>query len=140
MKTHGTKNSVATSRRTSPPITARPKGRILLAALAQAERHGDHADDHGSGGHDHRADADITCLDRGFERAFPSCNCSRAKDTIKMLLDVATPMAMMVPVRRWDAQRGSRHQQHPKDSGQGGGQGRDDDERIEPRLEVHDDQ
>ena len=36
---------------------------------------------------------------RAASRAdFPSLNCSRANETIKMLLDVATPMHMIAPV------------------------------------------
>src|SRR5258707_308409 len=36
-----------------------PERCVLLAALAQAQRHGGHADDHGERGHQHRAEAHI---------------------------------------------------------------------------------
>src|SRR5207249_11648108 len=38
------------------------------------------------------------------------------------------------------SQRRVREEQHPADAGQRPGQGGDDDERIEPRLEIHNDQ
>ena len=45
---------------------------ILLTALAEAERHRDHADDHGGRRHDHRAQARESRFERGFPGApFP---------------------------------------------------------------------
>ena len=41
--------------------------RILLAAIAQPERHRDHADDHGQGRHEHRAQPRESGLQRGLE-------------------------------------------------------------------------
>ena len=38
---------------------------ILLGAFAQAQRHGDHADDHGQGRHQHGADARGAGFQRG---------------------------------------------------------------------------
>ena len=44
------------------------EGRILLAAFAQAEGHGHHADDHGQGRHEHGAEADEAGIERGLAR------------------------------------------------------------------------
>ena len=52
----GTKIRVANVANSSPPITARPS-RVLLAALADAERHRHHAEDHRTGSHQRRAQA-----------------------------------------------------------------------------------
>ena len=57
-----------------------------------------------------------------------------------MLLAVATPMHMIMPGERRNVERGVRDQQHPEDAGQRAGQRRDDDEGIEPGLEIDDDQ
>ncbi len=54
-----------------------------------------------------------------------------------MLLDVATPMHMIAPIRAGTLTVVPRGVQHPEDAGHRPGQGRQDDERVEPRLEVH---
>src|SRR5579885_2792037 len=41
---------------------------VLLAALAERQRHRGHADDHGKRGHQHRAEADKAGLDRSLDR------------------------------------------------------------------------
>src|SRR5579859_5824000 len=41
--------------------------RVLLAALAQPQRHRHHADDHGQGGHQHRTEAAEAGLDGGAQ-------------------------------------------------------------------------
>ncbi len=63
----GTKKRVVTVAKRSPPITARPSG-ALFAAIAEAERHGKHANDHGQGGHEDRAHAGVS----GGQRRFTS--------------------------------------------------------------------
>ena len=65
---------------------------------------------------------------------------SRAKLTTSMLLAVATPMHMIAPVSAGTRQRGAGREQHPDDPGQRRRQRGDDDERVGPGLEVHDDQ
>ena len=78
---------------------------------------------------------------RAASRAdLPSLSCSRAKDTIRMLLAVATPMHMIAPVSDgtlrvvWVK---SKIQQMPARAPRQRG---DDDERIQPGLEIYDDQ
>ena len=57
-----------------------------------------------------------------------------------MLFAVATPMHMIAPVSAGTLSVVCDEEQHPDDAGERGRQRRDDDERIEPGLEVHDDQ
>ena len=54
-----------------------------------------------------------------------------------MLFAVATPMHMIAPISEGTLKRGLRDEQHPDDAGQRAGQRHQDDERIEPGLEVH---
>src|SRR5581483_983181 len=42
--------------------------RVLLTAFAEPKRHRRHADDHGERGHQHRTEADETCLERRRDR------------------------------------------------------------------------
>ena len=79
---------------------------VLLAAFAEAEGHGHHADDHGESGHDDRTDANEAGFESGVAAFLPSAICSRAKETIKMLLAVATPMHMIAPVSEGTFKRG----------------------------------
>ncbi len=80
---------------------------------------------------------------RAAWRASPTriSNCSRAKLTTRMELDVATPMHMMAPVSAGTLSRVLVRKQKPDDAGQRRRQRRDDEEGIEPGLEVdHDEQ
>ena len=65
---------------------------------------------------------------------------SRAKLMTSMLFAVATPMHMIAPVSAGTDSVVCGGEQHPDDAGQRRRQRRDDDERIDPGLEVHDDQ
>ena len=67
----------------------------------------------------------------------PSRRCSFAKVTIRMLLAVATPMHMIAPIRAGTLSGRLGQEQGPEDAGQRPGQRGQDDERVEPRLEVH---
>ena len=72
---------------------------VLLAAFAEAEGHGDHADDHGERGHDDGAEAGGAGFDGGARRRRRvAARRSLAKETTRMLLAVATPMHMMAPI------------------------------------------
>ena len=116
--------------------------RVLFAAVAQAEGHGHHADDHGEGGHEHGAEADKAGVQRGL-RASPTriSNCSRAKLTTRMELAVATPMHMMAPVRAGTLRRVPVRKRNQTMPASAAGRAADDEERIEPGLEVdHDEQ
>ena len=115
--------------------------RVLLAAFAEPERHRHHADDHRQRGHQHRAEP----REPGVERrlAAPSgraASSSFAKLTTRMLFAVATPMHMIAPVSAGTLIVVCVTNSIQTMPGQRRRQRRDDDERIEPRLEVHDDQ
>src|SRR5437764_13474815 len=96
--TVGTKNSVANVAKIKPPITARPSGAfcsppspspmasgtmpiIIASAVIITGRM-----------RTNPASSAACCA------VFPSCNCSRAKETTKMLFDVATPMHIIAPI------------------------------------------
>ena len=53
-----------------------------------------------------------------------------------MLFAVATPMAMIAPMSEGTLNVVCVDEQHPHDAGQRARQRHDDDQRIEPRLEV----
>ena len=80
-------------------------------------------------------------VERGVERARGRrASSSFAKLTTRMLFAVATPMHMIAPVSAGTLIVVCGHEQHPDDAGERRRQRRDDDERVQPRLEVHDDQ
>ena len=57
-----------------------------------------------------------------------------------MELAVATPMHMMAPISAGTRERGAGEEEEEHDAGERRGQRGDDDEGIEPGLEVDDDQ
>ncbi len=136
LKTTGTKNNVATVANTRAANDRAAQRRVLLAAFAEAQAHGQHADDHGQRRHQHRADA----ADAGFQAACsgssPRCKLFRAKVTTSTELAVATPMLMIAPINAGTLKVVMRQKQRPDHAGQRAGQRGDDDERIEPALEV----
>ena len=113
---------------------------VLLAAFAEAEGHRDHADDHGERRHEDGTEPREARLDRRG---------GRVASLGELLLGEADDENA---VGRRDAhahdragqgrhrQRRMDQEEHPHDSRDGRRERRDDDERIEPRLEVHDDQ
>src|SRR6202007_346540 len=99
LNTVGTKNSVATVAKTSPPITARPSGAFcsppsprpvamgtIPMIIAKAVM---------MTGRIRTKPASTAAL----WALLPSFICSRANDTIKILLAVATPIHIIAPVR-----------------------------------------
>src|SRR2546426_662769 len=139
-KTHGTKNSVANVAKIKPPITARPRGAFcsppsprptaigtMPMIMARAVM---------STGRMRTKPASIAA-----SRAFlPSSICSRANETIKMLLAVATPMHMIAPGKEGPFNGGGGSSSGQAKPRKGAGQCRNNDEGIKPRLEVHDNQ
>ncbi len=59
--------SVANVETISPPMTARASGAVCAAAFAEADRHRQHAGDHGRGGHEDGAQAAAGALARRIE-------------------------------------------------------------------------
>src|SRR3954468_24710032 len=62
---HGNKHQRGESCKDQAADHGAAKGRILLAALAQPQRHRRHADDHGERGHQHRTEPDEPGFQRG---------------------------------------------------------------------------
>src|ERR1700723_712050 len=63
-KYHGNKHQCRNRSKDQAADHGAPERRVLLTALAEAERHRQHADDHGQRGHQHRTDTDEAGLDR----------------------------------------------------------------------------
>ena len=76
-----------------------PERRILLAPFTQGERHRDHAQDHGTGGHQHGTETREPGVEGRGYRIIPCSSLSRAKLTRRTLFAVAIPMHMIAPVR-----------------------------------------
>ena len=64
-------SSVVTVASSNPPITARPERRVLLGALADAQRHRQHAENHGGRRHQHRTQPRVAGRKRRRSRALP---------------------------------------------------------------------
>ena len=122
--------------KTSPPITARPSGAFCSALSAIGAMPMIMASAVMSTGRKRVNPASIAAV----AASAPSASRSRAKLTTRMLLAVATPMHMIAPVNAGTDKVVRGDKQHPDDAGERRRQRRDDDERIEPGLEVDDDQ
>jgi hypothetical protein len=114
--------------------------RVLLAAVAEAERHRQHPDQHRERGHHDRTEA----AEAGVERGLPR-RCAAGEQLARRIDDEDAVRgrdadAQDRPGQRRHRQRRARHEQHPRDAGQRRRQAADDHERIEPRLEIDDHQ
>ena len=114
-----------------------PQGGVLLAALAQAERHGEHADDHGEGRHEHGAKAGVARLKGRFPRVLALVPEVVREGDQEDRVGGRHADAHDGPHQRRDAQGRSRQEEDPQDSAQGSRERHDDDEWVQPRLEVH---
>ena len=139
--TAGTKNSVATVADRQPADDRAAERRVLLAAFAEAERHRHHADDHRERRHQHRTEPREARVERrGQRRAARAPASSFAKLTTRMLFAVATPMHMIAPVSAGTLIVVCVTNSIQTMPASAPGSADDDDERIEPGLEVDDDQ
>src|SRR5579864_1554885 len=123
------------------PTDHRPsQGGVLLAAFAEAQRHRHHSDNHSQCGHQHRTDARVAgryrCLNgwHAFIHLF-ACEADHQNRVRR-----GHSHAHDRTCKRWHIQCCARQQQEPADSSQRPRQGCDDDEWIQPRLEVDHDQ
>src|SRR6266571_1086768 len=116
------------------------KRRILLAALAEPHGHRQHADDHGEGGHQHRADAHKSCFERGIQRVLTLIHLFTSEGHHQDAVCRGHTHAHDRTGQRRHVEGGVRQQQHPADAGQRARQRGNDNERIEPRLKIHHDQ
>ena len=108
--------------------------------LAGLDRHRDHADDHRERRHEHRPEAGAARLNRGRDRV------SAVRQTFPREADHQDAVggrdahAHDRPGERGNGKGGIAREQHPDNAGQRSRQRHDDHERIEPGLEVDDDQ
>ena len=141
LKTTGTKNSVAMVARHKSADHRAAQRRILFAAFTEAEAHRQHADDHGQRGHQDRADAARAGFQRGGHRVHAAVQIVAGEtDTTSTELAVATPRLMIAPINAGTLNVVWQQKQRPDDARQRAGQRGDDDERIEPALEIHHEQ
>jgi hypothetical protein len=115
--------------------------RVLLATLAQAQSHRHHADDHGERRHQHRAEAGeagLECRRQGIDALFAHAIAREAHHQDAVGGGDADGHDGAGERRNTD--RRLRQEEHPDDAGQGRRQRRDDDESVDPGLEVDDDQ
>jgi len=138
-KTHGTRTAW---RRWQKSAHRSPRGQEarFVRRLRRVHGHRHHSNDHRQRGHQHGPDAHKTGFESGIAAPLPSSICSRAKDTIRILFAVATPMHMIAPVSDGTlsvVRVSSSVQQMPASRA---GQGGNNNEGIEPRLKIDDDQ
>ena len=140
LKTAGTKSQRGDCRTQQAADHRTSERRILFAALAETKRHGNHPDNHGQCGHQHRAEPRETRFNRGLHGVAVKASRSFAKATTRMLLAVATPMHMMDPIKAGTlsvVRVTNRNRTIPASAA---GKSRDNDEGIQPGLKVHHDQ
>ena len=105
-----------------------------------AERHRRHADDHRERGHQDRPEAGEAGVDRG-RRGVDALGQALAREADDQNAVGGGDAHAHDRARQGrNRQRRPRDEQHPDNAGERGRQGAHDDERIEPRLEIDDDQ
>src|ERR1700678_1486702 len=113
---------------------------ILFTALSQTDRHGQHTDDHGERRHDYRTETGETRLQRSFVGGLslfePLFRKADDQDAIRRGDSHAHDRAG----KGGHADGSARDEQEPDDSRKRARQSHQDDERIEPGLEIHDDE
>src|SRR5882724_3407815 len=116
------------------------EGSVLLAAFAEADGHGNHADDHGESGHDDRTDADEAGFKSGVEGILAFGQLFARKRDHQDAVGSGDAHAHDGAGKRRYVQRGVGDQENPADSGESAGERGDDDERINPGLKIDDDE
>jgi hypothetical protein len=115
------------------------EGRVLLAALVKREHHRQHADDHGERGHEDRTKPSVARLQRRCRRVqFPQQTFAGETDEQNAVCS-CDAHAHDPAGESGNRQRRPGREQHPDDAGERAGQRGDDDEGVEPRLEIDDD-
>jgi len=118
----------------SRPRSPRGPAGAFCSPLRPAQRHG-HIDDHGQRRHNDRPQPRGAAWTAAAAGSWVASSRSFANETIRILLDVATPIHIMAPMSaghsRWFRWRREQH-----DAGEGGGQAVMHDKRVQPRLEV----
>ncbi len=114
--------------------------RVLFAAFAEAERHGDHADDHGEGGHHDGTEAGSSGFDGGEDGVVMLFIALLGEGDDEDGVGGGDAHAHDGAHERGHAEGGAGGEEEEDDAGECGGQRGDDDEGIEPGLEVDDDE
>ena len=114
--------------------------RVLLAAFAESERHGNHADDHREGGHEHGSKARETGLDGRLHSVGMLGQPLFGERHDQNAVGGGDAHAHDRAHQRRHAERGMSEKQEDDDAGQRGGQSGNDDKRIEPGLKIDNDQ
>src|SRR6202034_1176562 len=116
-----------------------PERRILLAPFAQRKRHRQHADDHGQGRHQNGPKPGESGFERrrgrikALRKAFPGK--AHQQDAVGSRYAHTHDGAG----ERGDRQRRPGYEKYPDNTGQRARERGDDDEGVEPRLEIDDD-
>ncbi len=116
-----------------------PQGCILLAAFAPPERHGQHADDHCERGHENGPEASEAGQQSGIRRRVHIGQLFLGKAHHQNAVGRCHAHAHDRPGQCRNAHRCMRQEQEPDDTRERGGQRRNDDEWVKPRLKIDDD-
>src|SRR6266581_2241274 len=114
------------------------QGGVLLPSLAEAERHGQHADQHRGRGHEHGAEASASRGERRRRRVQALAPLVVGEGHHEDGVGGGHPDRHDRAHQGGDAEGRLADEQHPDDAHQGAGEGGDDDEGTGPGLEVHD--
>src|ERR1035438_1388859 len=114
--------------------------RIFLAAIAQAKRHRNHADDHRKRRHQHRPEAGKSGFHGGQRGVTVMRKAFFGERNHQNAVGGRHPYAHDGAGQSRNAQRSMSDKQKKDNAAKRGWERRDDDEWIEPRLEVHHDQ
>jgi hypothetical protein len=117
-----------------------PQRRILLGTFAHSKRHWAHADNHGKSRHDDGPKACKARLNSGLQRITVNDELLLGERHHKNAVGRCHAHAHNGAHQRGNTERGTCHEQEDNDPGQCGRKGRDDNERVQPRLEVNHDQ
>src|SRR5580658_1745450 len=112
---------------------------VLLATVSESERHRQHADDHCQSRHDYGAKTSEPSLKSRGHGVFAFAHLFRGELHHQDAVGGGYTHAHDRARERRDAQRCTRNEQEPGDSREGCGKRSDNDERVQPRLKVHDD-
>src|SRR6266481_4208215 len=108
------------------------QGGVLFASIAEAEGHGNHADDHGESGHEDGAEAGEAGFGGGSDWVSVVQEAFLGEGDDEDAIGGAHAHAHDRAHESRDAERGVGEEKKDDDAGEGGGERSDDDEGIEP--------
>jgi hypothetical protein len=110
---------------------------VLLAAFAEAERHRQHAHDHGQRRHNHRTQARVAGFERGGNRVGARLALIVGEVDQQNAVGGGHADTHDGAHQGWHVDGGLGDEEHQQDAGKRAGQRHQDDERVKPGLEVH---